>query len=160
MIYHLIVAVPSNFDIEYHLKLRELANIPDTDEIEFYTGDVIHPDNKYKMNVELLKQMAKSIAVSKVSTFMGHRPEMFEKLAEIFNDLGLVIHYKKDHQAGVVTLRRESDTTNSPNRFFFTCVNVLRVFEDEQWQDTLQNVTNLEDYYPPDEVIQQIRAAS
>lgn len=161
MIYHLIVAVPDNFDIEYHLKMRELANIPHTDELDFYPGDAvgsIWESRDYKMDVEMLRQIASSIASSEVTTLMSHRPEMFEKIAEIFNDLGLALHYKKDQNSAVVVTRNDG-VTKSPKRFLFTCVNVLRIFENKQWKKTLEHVVELEDYYPPQEVIKEIRAA-
>jgi len=163
MIYHLVVAIPPNFDINYHLKLRELANIPDTDEIEFDVGDAAtEPDFKYEMNVEFLRQIAISIATSTVTTLMSKKPEMFEKIAEIFNDLGLVLHYKKDYNAAVMTTRksdRKDELDNHINRrFLFTCVNVLNIIDNKNWVEVLTNVVNLEDYYPPNEVIQEIRA--
>lgn len=156
MIFTLVCAVPSNFDLTYHLSLREMANIANpSDEEGMYFGDAISHDDEYKMDVELLKALAGTIAKSRVSVLTNKRPEMFYKLCTIFKDLGLVIHRRWDPNMAVVTTRRENESHHDARMFMLMAVNVLAIHEDEKWNQVLENVVKLEEYYPPDEVMKQ-----
>jgi len=158
MIFTLVCAVPSNFDLTYHLSLREMANIASPDDEHNYFGDAVNYDHKYKMNVELLQALAGTIARSKVSVLTNRRPEMFKKLCDIFKDLGLVIHRRWDPNMAATTTRMENEQQfgRDSRLYMLMAVNVLAINEDEeQWKKVLENIIKLEDYYPPEEVMKK-----
>jgi len=159
MIFTLVCAVPSQFDLKHHLSMREMANIPGpTDEEYHYYGDAIPFDLDYKMDVELLEALAGTIARSKVSVLTNRRPEMLRKICNIFKELGLVIHLRWDPNMAAVTTRmeRRDPIGHDSTMYMLMAVNVLHINGNKElWEGVLKNVVELEDYYPPKDVMKQ-----
>jgi transposase len=164
MIYFIITAIPNDFNITDYFTFRELANIPDEDEVELGFDDpVVYNDawekqkerklSKYVMDKDLLVSIGQSIARSKATSLTSSRQEMFEKAISILEELGLVIYKRIDKNCGIVSTRQSMKTISH----MFICVNVLPITSGKNWESTLKKIIELEEYHAPPEILEEMK---